>query len=515
MRATPLFLFLFCLPLGVAAQAPESHGPIKPFLISVDQPAFIGEPIWVNERTRPTQYSSIGGECNRLELLYDGKAVPPWPVKPVFVGGSGSTSWPISFDFDCNRSELYNPSPGKRIPLHIWFHIQQPGQYALRWNYEWPEFQGNKVITKRASSDWITFTVQAPTAEGREKWLRTVLAQPNQSSVDLLGNYIPSLVAAAPDERALNAIVAKLYSFDRAAAMASEALAFFPDDHVKTAIYEMIRNQGPTDFLAHLVSWNSLGLDDDPNQRAQVTRTCFRYLRNPHPDKVAAAIEMILFNVHGKNPTPTDPKLIAQADNEVLDASADIAATGQENTQRELILYMRCIKTPEGRQRLVSMAQSHGPASDIANTALIFDHAPEANGPLLLEVKIHSDMPHGIEIARSWSLTITNLTDTAVTIQRGIAIERRTSTGWKQDAGVQAVANCQDYVHEQNWKSPVHISAHSSLAVQPWNGFVCGGQCEANCLQNVFSGPGIVRFVVVLLPDGKRIASLPFAIPKS
>ena len=296
-------------------------------------------------------------------------------MKPVFVGGGGSTSWPISFDFDCNRPALYNPSPGKRIPLHIWFHIHQPGRYALRWNYEWPEFQGDKAITKRVSSEWIAFTVQVPSAEDREKWLRSLLAYPDQSAVDLLSNYIPSLVAAASDERALHAIAAKLYSFDQAAAMAAEAMAFFPGDHVRTAIYELIQKHGPTDFMAHLVSWNSLGLDDDANQRAQMTRTCFSYLRSPDPEKVAAALEMILYNVHGKNPTPRAPKPVAQADDEVLNAAADIAGTGREDPQRELILYMRCIKTREGRQRLVSMAHSESAASDIANTALIFDHA--------------------------------------------------------------------------------------------------------------------------------------------
>jgi hypothetical protein len=348
MRTAPLFLFSFWLSLS-AAQAPESHRATRPFLISIDQPAFVGEPIWVNEKTRPTPYSYVGGECNRLELLYDGKAVPPWPVKPAFVGGGGSTSWPISFDPDCNRSALYNPSPGKRIPLHIWFHIQQPGRYAVRWNYEWPEFLGNKVITRRVSSEWVAFSVQPPRADERERLLRGSLAHPDQSSVDLLSKYIPSLVAAAPDERALHAIAAKLYSFDRAAAMAAEGLAFFPDDHVRNAIYELIRKQGPTDFLAHMVSWNSLGLNDDAKERDQMTRTCFGYLRSPDSQKVAAAIEMILYNVHGKNPTPTDSKLIAQADDEVLNAAADIAATGREDPQRELILYMRCIKNPELR----------------------------------------------------------------------------------------------------------------------------------------------------------------------
>jgi len=238
MRVAPLFLFLFCLSLS-GAQAPESHRPLRPFLISVDQPAFIGEPIWVNERTRPTPYSYVGGECNRMELLYDGKPVPRRTVKPVSVGGGDSTPWSISGmnASDCLQTAIYNPSPGKRLPLHIWFNIQQPGRYALRWNYEWPEFQGNKPVTKRVSSALITFTVRQPSAEDREKWLRTLVARPDQSSVDLLSDYIPSLVAAAPDERALHVIAVQLYSFDQAAAMAAEALAFFPEDHVRDAIH--------------------------------------------------------------------------------------------------------------------------------------------------------------------------------------------------------------------------------------------------------------------------------------
>ena len=512
MRAAPLFLFLFCLSLS-GAQAPEFPRPQKPFLISVDQPAFIGEPIWVNEKTRPTPYSLMGGECSRLELLYGGKPVPPWTVKPVFLGGGSVGSRSIVNDVasGCMRTALYNPSPGKRIPLHIWFHIQQPGRYALRWNYEWPEFQGNKVITKRVSSEWITFTVQTPKTEDREKWLRNLLAHPDESARFLLSDYIPTLVAVAPDERALNAIAAQLYSSDQTAAIAAEALAFFPEDHVRAAIYELIQKRGPTNFLAHLVSWNSFGLNDDANQRAQMTRTSFGYLRSPDPEKAAAAIEMILYNIHGKNPTPTDPRLLTQADDEVLSAAADIARTGREAPQRELILYMRCIKSPEGRQRLVSMAHSETGASDIANTALIFDHAPEAQGPLLLEVKERSDVPHEFKTAKSYSLTITNLTDAAVTVQRGIGIERRTPNGWKQNAGIQAIASCTDYNH-YNWKSSTRLAAHSSLLIYPWDGFLCGGQCEEPCMQNAFSGPGIFRFVVVLLPEGKRIASLPFAI---
>jgi hypothetical protein len=520
MRAAPLFLFLFCLSLS-GAQAPESHRPQKPFLISVDQPAYIGEPIWVNERTRPTPYSLVGGECNRLELLYDGKPVPPWPVKPVSVGGGGSTPWPIISSrnvSDCERTAIYNPSPGKRLPLHIWFHIQQPGRYALRWNYEWPEFEGNKPVTKRVSSAWITFTVQAPRAEDREKWLRTLVAHPDQSAVDLLSDYIPSLVAAAPDERALQAIVARLDWLDQMGESAVEALAFFPEDHVRAAIFELIQKRGPTDFLAHLVSYNSFGLDADPDQRAQMTKTCFAYLRSSDPWKASSAIEMVLFIVHDQRQPAMDPKLVALADNEVLSAAPDIAAAGKENPDRELILYMRSIDRAEGHQLLIRMAHSSSAAADLANTALLLNHASEANGPLLLEVKEYTDVPHEFNVRKSYGVTITNLSDRTVSIERGILIERKTPKGWIRNEAIEALDNCAHYDQRDNWKAPrapIPIAAHTSLAVYPWSGFMCGGQCEDNCAQNAFAPPGIYRFVVVLLPNSTTIASLPFAFSGS
>jgi hypothetical protein len=513
MRAFPAGFFLFWLSLSAAA--PLHNRAPKQFSITVDHPAFIGEPIWVNKTTRPHDYFFVSGECIQLELLHDGKLVPRWPVKYV-SGGAGSTSWsPISMmAANCLPTALRNPS-GHRLPLHVWFQIRQPGRYALHWVSERPpDVRDNKSVTTPVGSAWITFTVLPASAADREKWLSHLLAHPPENASLFLSDYIPSLVAAAPDQRALEIIAAQLYSSDIVAGSAAEALTYFPEDRVRAAIFELIQKRGPTDFLAHLVSWNSFGLDADPDQRAQMTRTCFGYLRSSDPEKVAAAIEMMLFNVHGKNPTPTDPKLLARADDEVLNAAADIAGAGREDPQRELILYMRCIKSPEGRRRLVSMAHSGGAASDIANTALIFDHDPEAQGPLLLEVKEHIDLPHKFKTEKSYGLTITNLTGNTVNNERGIAIERKTPEGWKQETAIQAVASCAHYDQSNGWKAPkapVALAPHSSFAVYSWDGFLCGGQCEDNCLANAYSGPGIFRFVVVLLPDGKRIASLPFA----
>ena len=136
-----------------------------------------------------------------------------------------------------------------------------------------------------------------------------------------------------------------------------------------------------------------------------------------------------------------------------------------------------------------------------------------ADEPLRLEVTEHTDVRHEFTgTAKSYGVTITNLTDSAVTIERGIWIEKKMSSGWVHQAGIQAVVNCGDFDSRYNWKAPIRLDAHSTLAVVPWDGFLCGGQCMASCLQNTKIGPGAYRFAVVIVPGGKEIASPPFTM---
>lgn len=137
-----------------------------------------------------------------------------------------------------------------------------------------------------------------------------------------------------------------------------------------------------------------------------------------------------------------------------------------------------------------------------------------ADEPLRLKVSEHTDVHHEFTgKAKSYGVTVSNFNDDAVTIERGISIEKRTAKGWLQDSGIQAVADCIDIDTRYRWKAPILIEGHRSLDVVPWDGFLCGGQCDEACKQNVQVRHGIYRFVIVMVPDGKRIASPPFAIP--
>lgn len=146
--------------------------------------------------------------------------------------------------------------------------------------------------------------------------------------------------------------------------------------------------------------------------------------------------------------------------------------------------------------------------------AFTLGSASTAFGQLLrLEVTEHTDVRHTFTgTAKSYGVMITNLTDHVVTIEHEILIEKEIASGWAQGSGVQAVATCADFDHRYNWKAPIRLKAHSTLAVVPWDGFACAGQCSEGCLQNAPPSPGNYRFAAVIASNGKRIVSPPFTM---
>jgi hypothetical protein len=85
MRVVPIGLFLFWLSASAAQVSPLHSGAPKPFSITVDQPAYIGEPIWVHlPAIRPgaIRYAIGASGCNRLELMSDGKPVQRRSLNP-------------------------------------------------------------------------------------------------------------------------------------------------------------------------------------------------------------------------------------------------------------------------------------------------------------------------------------------------------------------------------------------------------------------------------------------------
>jgi hypothetical protein len=346
----------------------------------VDQPAYAGQPIWVHAPPgryfiRYPFYSYIGYiGCNRLELQYNDQPVQPWAIPTDVVSYVGIM---------CGSSAPPH-SPQDRMPLHILYPLLKPGDYRVRWTIEEPNFQRTNhregILRDAARSDWITFTVLQATPAQRESWLSHLLESPPSDPGLLTGDYIPSLVAAAPDARAIQALGDQLYSSNQlVTALATSALRFFPNDRVRELIFSMIERRGPSDAIARIMAMDQYaGVKFSEARQSQVVHRCIENLRSNDPAEQAAALETIHFIVHfpGNQP-PADPNLAAETDRRVIEAAPGIVAANQPEPQRQLAIYLGSLKTREAHQLLKRIAYSASPAAEQARTSLLTNPEPD------------------------------------------------------------------------------------------------------------------------------------------
>ena len=194
-----------------------------------------------------------------------------------------------------------------------------------------------------ARSDWTTFTVLQATPAGRESWLSRLLKSPPSDFGLLTGDYIPSLVAASPNERALEALGNQLYSSNNlVAALATPAMRFFPNDRVSDLILAIVEKRGPSDAIARILSMDQFAeVKDGAARRVKVVGLCIKSLQSNDPTEQAAALETIRFIVHlPNNKLPVDPSLAAEADAKVMEAAAAIVAANQHQPQSQLAIYL-------------------------------------------------------------------------------------------------------------------------------------------------------------------------------
>lgn len=351
---------------------------------TVDQPAYLGEPIWITADAGPNirypfraTIENIG--CNQIELKRDGALLKPLPLAG-YANQSGIA---------CG-SAAPPGSPPHRLPLHALFVMDQPGTYSVRWTELEPSSHaGTARLEPLAQSDWMTFQVQQPTAEQRDHWLQTLLVHPPQDPGHLAGDFLPSLVAAAPDPRALQTFVQYLHA-DNAmvSGMAAAALTRFPLPDVRHAVVETLVHDGPSDQLAHFATQNR-GWTLDEERR--VVRAVIPYLQpskappSPAKDTVpyaptpnSAALTLLRFIFFVPNGAwPADRKLEAYANAQVLQAAPNIIANADARTVQELSENLGSMSSSaRTHELLVQISQRSDTAGEQARIALTWHHQP-------------------------------------------------------------------------------------------------------------------------------------------
>ena len=363
--------------------------------IAVDQPVYTGQPLWVRAIAGPLwniRYPFRGAAqdigCNRLEVKRNGVLLKPHPV-------SGADSG----DGIVCGSAAPAGSPENRLPLHVLYPLNVTGVYSVRWT-EITDGPYNADPKPRAQSDWLTFEVLQATPEQHESWIRNLLAHPPEDDGHLAGDFLPSLLAAEPDPRALNTFVKYLYADNlMVSRVAASSLELFPQAEVLRAVAASLEHHGPSETPAFFASYHKGWTHEDqhkivhasiPYLRPPVSVSSSSQRRGPYAStQTSAAMTLLRFIFYVPNGAwPVDPELAAYAGAQVLQASQSIITNGSVIEVRGLALYLGSMQpSPRAHETLLQIAGRSDGAAEQARICLTW-HPQLADLPYLAGILI-------------------------------------------------------------------------------------------------------------------------------
>jgi hypothetical protein len=312
--------------------------------LRLDGPARVGLPVWLYadlQRPLVARYPFAEDPryfgSNRVELQRNGQPVDHLPG----IGGPGIIGIVVG-------SIAPADSPQNRLPLHLGFAIDRPGTYSVRWTVVSPDV-GRVSGPPRvlAESDWFDFNVVEPTSDEREAWLTaTLTAQPTEIGL-YVGDYLPSLLAALPDKRVVQAVIDALYSDkDLIRSCALGAFQKLPDSVTVPAVLESLRRRGPVGGLAYFVSWHKALFQD---RRDDIVRTATSYLRSKDDAIVEGALRLLMF---ARAFDWKDNSTAMQDADSAVEAAAPALAGRGGVVAGTLATYLPGIKSPASRAQL-------------------------------------------------------------------------------------------------------------------------------------------------------------------
>ena len=333
--------------------------------MKVTGPAYVNMPIWV-EVDLPEPYRQpylypvriypvdFGG--HRLEVRRNGAALTPikpahqypmigsGPFAPGAIGGGGFLGLP------------HAPRNCSRLPLHLAYRFDRPGLYEVR--YQGVDLDGQPLVR----SGWVSFEVHDYSPAQRAAWLAAMRQAAPSDPVELLSDYLPSLVAV-PDKAVLAMLDDYFYnSNDLVRQYTMYALYLFDDALAVKEIPDLVERRGPTDELAYLLSWRR---DVFQPQGAALARAAIRYLDSPDPLLEAGALKTLEFlKLHYDwRAGPATPALI---DREISSRASRFIDTRNDAIIRQLALNLGSWKTDQSRALLWRIVEEQPAAREQA-----------------------------------------------------------------------------------------------------------------------------------------------------
>jgi hypothetical protein len=354
--------------MSAAAALSSAHAQVSSvqnFQIHVTDPAYAGLPLWIYaELSFPLEIHYPYGEDpgdfgpNRLEVKRENHVLEQVPFKPWVVGRGIVDGW------------IAPPSsPKNRLPLHLQYSLDKPGMYSVRWTVVRHNFQnGQMVETVVAQSDWLDFEVRESTPEQRKDWFEKQHARVPSDPGEYVGDFLPSLLANAPDPRGLRVVLEQMYSTKNLIPGCSLAsLRFYREEDIRSQVLDMLRLRGPNEGLAYVISWHASWFQD---QKDDIVRTAMPYLHAREDWQVAATLKLLGFMVHlGNFHWPPDSVTATNSDLAVLAAAPELIGRNTAVSQ-PLAEYLGGIKSHNARDLLWQVAERPEPAHEQALIAL-------------------------------------------------------------------------------------------------------------------------------------------------
>lgn len=351
-RQTLIFVLLaVTIPMVARAQAL----PVQKLHLSLDQPVYTNLPIWIKadlgypyEARYPYGEDPSDFGPNAIDLKRGNEVIQP----PCFLPSGYFRSGIL------DGSAAPPNAPTNRLPLHLKYPIDKPGAYSVRWTAIRHVRVGTRLTeVVVARSDWLTFEVKPSTPEQREAWLKKELvAVPGDPGL-LVGDFLPSLLAASPDPRVLRAVLEQLYSKDQlVSGYAFSSLGLFHGDNLRAQALELVHHRGLSERMAYLLSWNPQFQDD----REELVRTTLPYLQCRDDRQVAATLQLLGSVVHRTEANwPANSDLPGRPDRAVLAVAPDLLERDGDVPQM-LALYLGGVKSDESRGFLWKLAEGTG-----------------------------------------------------------------------------------------------------------------------------------------------------------
>ncbi|MBS1856051.1 MAG: hypothetical protein JST11_11845 [Acidobacteria bacterium] len=182
-----------------SAAVPVYFGFNRP-VVSLAAPAFAGMPVWVRVE-KPwgrgwlrypfyTEPWDIGP--GSFEVRFQGRELPILSLLPYP---------PPGFGMMLGLPREVPPRYLHRVPLHLVYPVEQPGTYQVRYT-EYRDGPESVKKTVYLQSDWTVIEILPSTAGQRRAWFQALTAAPPDDTVELLSNFLPSLLAVR-DEASL------------------------------------------------------------------------------------------------------------------------------------------------------------------------------------------------------------------------------------------------------------------------------------------------------------------------